>query len=91
MSKIYEHPAGHNILPVSISAGPYDTYENRQRSRTLQWQVPHHPIVTWQDWVCELDAIDRIRDTLKTDIERAVTREEITAFRLSAAKFHQSV
>lgn len=73
------------LIPPPEVARDYsaNTPENRQRQRTIYYSVPHHPIVTWQNWVLELDALDRARESLLQAIERNVSPAKIEKFRSS--------
>jgi hypothetical protein len=58
-----------------------DTPENRVREITIRYEVPHHPIVTWQDWLLAIDAMHAEERRLMQSIETGVTKRQIEAFR----------
>jgi hypothetical protein len=53
-----------------------DTAENRQRSVTINWEVPHHPIVTWQDGLLQIKAMRKAEAVLVTSMRNAGINDE---------------
>jgi len=53
------------------------------RQYQIDYFVPHHPIVTWQDWLCAIHAMHKVEAMLMRSIETAATAKEIAAFKAS--------
>jgi hypothetical protein len=58
-----------------------DTAENRQRSVTINWEVPHHPIVTWHDWLLQIKAMRKAEAVMVSAMRNAgITDGQIRDF-----------
>lgn len=72
---------GQQSTPKQAAEFSADTPANRQRHHRIDYLVPHHPIVTWQDWLCFIESMHKTEAMLMKSIEHMVIPEEIAAFK----------
>ena len=73
--------------PPEVRDFSADTPQNRQRSVTINWEVPYHPIVTWQDNLMQIEAMHEVESTIMTSMKRVgITQKQIKDFYAKVAR-----